>query len=255
MIQYDRNMSSDDIVTYWAGGYVLYRLTDSSPWWLATVSNADDGELTLQVHDEEGTVPVKLDRETFFDRAILHRPVVNLVEHGGIIYRLSWIAPDRTANRAISHEAISATRLAPLPVWTLEHSRPLLKHQHDLALLKAWIRKVPYYVSPNEADRPIGALGLLLAHMNRCEHIDCNTVLGEVAHAGKTGRRVGLLSPDTWVQYVRDGFVRLMAGSTELCLLYALPDGLWAPVGGYAEVSKVWRPTVMRELSRSHSDE
>ena len=248
MIQYDRHMDGEDIVRYWAGGFVLRRRANCGPWCLAAVGRArPDGMLELYVYhqgtDRAPTTEV-LTRDAFFDEVILHRPVVNLVLHQGVLYRLSWLPPDRAANRSIGEGSIRVRRLAPVLQFTLKDMSTLLEYQAAFGESTQRSRCDPY-----QAPGAIATSGmqLLLQHMNRPALDSVQTILERVW--GQPGV-LELITDDEWVCATKSGTVQIHAGTTLVCEATRDVGGEFHPVGGYAAVATVWRPTIRRHLNQ-----
>lgn len=136
MMQYDRNMSMEDLFAYWAEGVVLYK-HDDGKWWFGTLRHPEKAPIELALWDpinlEEDPPPVvSMDKKTFFDTVVLHRPAINLSMHNGVLYRIAWAPPSRNANKAIAEGQISYVRLAPQAVIAEEFTKSLLRTQARL---------------------------------------------------------------------------------------------------------------------------
>lgn len=246
MIQYDESMSIHDVEAYWAGGYILFPNEEDKGQLIFARVRARAGDLIslypVDFHDDSPRVldstSVPVTKRTFFKRAVLHRPPVNIVEVDGEVYQLRWAPPDRGPSRAITVSSLYIKKLHGHKDRLEEPFNSLVSFQ-EAAFRRA---KFPEQLKNSARTlvvpkKPLSSLFVLLHYLNNKDTKGISS-LQKAQECLATVGTARALDDDAWILSATPRILKLYVGDTVISTVvrdgefYAAleKDGMWEHV-------------------------
>lgn len=254
MIQYDESMSPDDMVSYWADGFIIVPdKTAPGLWKLVRLSQTPLGlGLFDVVHTPDGghAPGDKSERitsmSTFFRTAILHRPPVHVITMAGSAYKARWAPPDRHAGRALTEGSLG--------IEIMHNGAGPEVERYFLALEKLQTETAEAHVKfklsetcPGPPPQP-DSLTILLHYLN-CLRGKYDTAYKAITSAIANKNQARSLDDDTWVVCDDAGLVHMWVGAEEAAVIGMRDDG-----DAVATAFLDWGPIIAPYLERYNEE-